>query len=136
LKKKLSKNIHKKALILGTGGSAKAVEFVLAKLGINSKIVSRKPSARSFSYEQVTPEVIRDHKLIINSTPLGMFPNVVQAPDLPYTALTKDHFLFDLIYNPEKTLFLKKGEAQGAVVENGYRMLELQAEENWKIWNS
>ena len=136
LTKKINTAVHKQALILGTGGSAKAVKYVLEKKGISFKNVSRKPSADSLSYEQVTEEVIRAHQLIINTTPLGMFPNVVEAPPLPYQFLTPDHFLFDLIYNPEKTLFLKKGEEQGALIQNGYEMLLLQAEESWKIWNS
>lgn len=135
LKKMLKTAIHKQALILGTGGSARAVEYVLSRLGIGFRNVSRKPSARYFSYEQVTPDVIRSHKLIINTTPLGMFPNIVQAPGIPYEAIGPDHFLFDLIYNPEKTLFLRKGESQGAVIQNGFEMLEIQAEENWRIWN-
>lgn len=135
LKKKL-KPSHNKALILGTGGSAKAVEYVLKNLGISFLDVSRKPSAKSLSYEQLTADVLKKHTLIINTTPLGMFPNVVQAPPIPYHALTPEHFLFDLLYNPEKTLFLKKGEEQGAQIQNGYEMLVLQAEENWKIWNS
>lgn len=135
LKKDLDSK-HDKALILGTGGSAKAVQYVLSRLGIKFRIVSRKPSAASYSYEQVTPEVVRDHRLIINTTPLGMFPNTVQAPPLDYESVTKDHLLFDLIYNPERTLFLSKGFAQGARIRNGFDMLEIQAEENWKIWNS
>lgn len=135
LNKKL-KPSHSKALILGTGGSARAVQFVLNNLGIPFKSVSRKPSAKSLSYEQLTVEVIRNHNLIINTTPLGMFPNVIQAPPIPYHVLTPEHFLFDLLYNPEKTLFLKKGEERGAIIQNGYEMLVLQAEENWKIWNS
>ena len=136
LVKTLDRSKHTKALILGTGGSARAVQYVLSKLGIIFRHVSRKPSARSLSYEQITPAVIKEHLLIVNTTPLGMYPNVIQAPQLPYDALTKDHFLFDLIYNPEKTLFLKSGEAKGAQVKNGYEMLVLQAEENWRIWNS
>ena len=135
LKKKL-KPFHSKALILGTGGSARAVQFVLNQLGIPFKSVSRKPSAKSLSYEQLTGDIIRNHNLIINTTPLGMFPNVIQAPPILYQELTPEHFLFDLLYNPEKTLFLKKGEERGAVIQNGYEMLVLQAEENWKIWNS
>lgn len=127
---------HKKALILGTGGAAKAVEFVLHKRGIDYKYVSRKPSARSYSYEQLTGAIIAAHTLIINTTPLGMYPAVTEAPPVPYESITKDHYLFDLVYNPEKTLFLKKGEAQGAVIKNGYDMLVIQAEESWKIWNS
>ena len=136
LKKKIMSSIHKQALVLGTGGSAKAVIYVLENLGIKFKSVSRKPSAQSLSYEQLTKEIMPDYKLIINTTPLGMFPNVVEAPPIPYQYLTSDHFLFDLIYNPEKTLFLKKGEEQGTLIQNGYEMLVLQSEENWKIWNS
>ncbi len=136
LVKKLDKIIHTKALIFGTGGSAKAVQFVLAKLGISFRNVSRKPSANSFSYEQVTREVLDEFKLIINTTPIGMYPNIIEAPQFPYDNLTSQHFLLDLIYNPEKTLFLKKGEARGALTQNGYEMLVLQAEENWRIWNS
>ena len=127
---------HKNALILGTGGSAKAVEFVLKKLDISYKYVSRKPSVKQFSYEQLTSSVIEKHTLIINTTPLGMYPNVTQAAPIPYNAITKDHFLFDLIYNPEKTLFLQKGEQQGATIQNGYDMLVCQAEESWRIWNN
>ncbi|MCW3119778.1 MAG: shikimate dehydrogenase [Chitinophagaceae bacterium] len=127
---------HKKALILGTGGAAKAVEFVLLKLGIAIKYVSRKPSVRHFSYEQLTPAVIEEHTLIINATPLGMYPNIVQAPPIPYEALTSRHFLYDLIYNPAKTLFLKKGEQMGSEILNGNDMLIIQAEESWNIWNS
>lgn len=127
---------HKKALILGTGGSSKAVKYVLQKNGIDFLNISRKPAAGNLSYEQITEEIIHNHKLLINTTPLGMFPNVVEAPPLPYQFLTKDHFLFDLIYNPEKTLFLKKGEEQGAQIQNGYEMLILQAEESWRIWNT
>ena len=135
LLKNIDRAIHNKALILGTGGSAKAVQFVLTQLGIVSRFVSRKPSAHSFSYEQVTSDLIGEYKLIINTTPLGMYPNIVQAPQLPYDNLTSKHFLFDLIYNPEQTLFLKKGQSKGAKTQNGFEMLVLQAEENWKIWN-
>jgi shikimate dehydrogenase len=136
LKGKLNPAIHQQALILGTGGSSKAVKYVLEKKGIKFTMVSRKPAAGSLSYEQITKEVILAHKLIINTTPLGMFPNMVEAPPLPYQFFTRDHFLFDLIYNPDKTLFLKKGEEQGAQIQNGYEMLVVQAEVNWKIWNN
>ncbi len=132
---KINPAIHQKALVLGTGGSSKAVKYTLTKMGINFLTISRKPSAGSLSYEQVTKEIIHSHKLIINTTPLGMFPNVVEAPPLPYQFITSDHFLYDLIYNPEKTLFLKKGEEQGAQIKNGLEMLVLQAEESWRIWN-
>lgn len=134
LKEKLQPN-HKKALILGTGGAAKAVEFSLEKLGITYKYVSRKPSAKNFSYEQLTDTLIREYSLIINTTPLGMHPNVVEAPPIPYHLLNSAHYLFDLVYNPAKTLFLQKGEEHGALIKNGYEMLVLQAEESWRIWN-
>jgi len=135
LEKKLRPG-HKTALILGTGGSSKAVAFVLRKLGIEYKTVSRKPSVNHFSYDQLTPAMIEKYTLIINTTPLGLFPNITEAPPLPYEAITSKHFLFDLIYNPEKTLFLKKGEERGSAIQNGYDMLVYQAEESWKIWES
>ena len=126
---------HKTALILGTGGAAKAVEFVLRKIGIHYGYVSRYPSLKNLSYEQLIPEVMEKNTLIINTTPLGMYPKVAEAPPLPYHLLTRRHFLFDLVYNPEKTLFLKKGEEQGAAIQNGYDMLVYQAEDSWRIWN-
>jgi shikimate dehydrogenase len=134
LKEKLQPH-HTKALILGTGGAAKAVEYSLRQLNISYKYVSRKPSAKSFSYEQLTETLMQEYTLIINSTPLGMHPNIIEAPQIPYHSLTSQHYLFDLIYNPEKTLFLQKGEKQGAAIKNGYEMLVLQAEESWRIWN-
>ena len=112
------------------------MKYVFDKFDIKYKKVSRKPSADSYSYEQLTKSIINKYKLIVNTTPLGMFPNIVEAPPIPYEFLTSEHFLFDLIYNPAKTLFLKKGEEQGAFIQNGYDMLVLQAEENWKIWNT
>jgi len=126
---------HHQALILGTGGAGKAVEFVLEKLNIKYKYVSRKASSQNFSYEQLTALVLKDYTLIINTTPLGMYPNVAEYPPIPYECLTKKHYLFDVIYNPDKTLFLKKGEEHGAIIQNGLDMLIIQAEESWKIWN-
>lgn len=135
LKKKL-KAYHQRALVLGTGGAAKAVEYVLKKLGIEYKLVSRKPSsANTINYSDLDENAIRSHFLIINAAPVGMYPNVDACPDIPYQAITGKHYLFDLIYNPEKTLFLQKGEQHGAVIQNGYEMLVIQAEESWKIWN-
>jgi len=134
LKEKLQSH-HTKALILGTGGAAKAVEYCLRLLKIAYKYVSRKPSARNYSYEQLTDDMMQEYTLIINATPLGMYPNVIEAPQIPYHALGQRHYLYDLLYNPEKTLFLQKGEDQGASIKNGYEMLVLQAEESWKIWN-
>lgn len=130
-------NYHKRALVLGTGGAAKAVHYVLNKLDIVFLEVSRTPSgARQLSYEQVDEAVIGEHRLIINTSPLGMYPNINECPPLPYQALTSKHYLFDLVYNPEKTLFLQKGEAQGAAIKNGHDMLIIQAEESWSIWNT
>lgn len=129
---------HNRALILGTGGAAKAVEYVIAKLGIEYSFVSRRPrpATTDILYEDLDASLIRAHTLLINTTPLGMSPHTGDCPSLPYEAIGPEHYLFDVIYNPEKTLFLQKGEAQGAVIENGYEMLILQAEESWKIWNS
>jgi len=130
------KNYHSSALILGNGGAAEAVKFVLQKLNIRYKIVSRKIHDDSeLTYSDLNADVIGENKLIINTTPLGTFPDVSSCPDLPYQFLTEQHFLFDLVYNPEKTLFLQKGEERGATIKNGYEMLVVQAEESWKIWN-
>lgn len=127
---------QKYALILGTGGSSKAVEFVLQKLGISYLLVSRKKITNTIiPYKQVDRYILEKYKIIINTTPLGMYPNVDEYPPINYDLITDDHYLFDLIYNPEKTVFLKKGEARGARIENGYEMLVGQAEESWRIWN-
>jgi len=134
---------HDQALVLGTGGAAKAVEYVLQKLGIKYKLVSRSVHAETnpgsvslpILYEQVDKALLDTHTLIINTTPLGMHPKVESCPLLPYEAIGSRHYLFDLVYNPARTLFLRKGEQRGAVVENGYDMLVLQAEESWRIWN-
>jgi shikimate dehydrogenase len=135
LVKKLSGH-HRSALVLGTGGAAKAVEWVLRKLGIDFLSVSRAAGSGAIGYADVDAALLDTHELIVNTTPLGMYPNVSVCPPLPYEALTPRHYLFDLVYNPARTLFLEKGEARGAVVENGYAMLVLQAEESWRIWNS
>lgn len=126
---------HKNALILGTGGAAKAVEFVLKKNNISYTYVSRRDSKDHLAYGQLTPAVLQKNTLIINTTPVGMYPNVDEILPLAFEAITPKHFLFDLIYNPAKTLFLKKGEESGATIQNGYEMLVYQAEESWKIWN-
>ena len=129
---------HTHALILGTGGAAKAVEYVIKKLGLSYRYVSRhpRPSTTDLSYEQVDASLLRSHTLIINTTPLGMYPKIDECPALPYEAIGPLHYLFDLVYNPSETLFLQKGAARGAVTENGYEMLIGQAEESWRIWNT
>jgi len=126
---------HNKALILGTGGAAKAVAYVLETLNIEYRFVSSKPSKELLSYPEISSALLSAYTLVVNTTPLGMYPNLNGCPDIPYTALTGRHFLFDLIYNPLQTQFLEKGAAQGAAVQNGMEMLVLQAEESWKIWN-
>jgi shikimate dehydrogenase len=128
--------VHRKALVLGTGGAAKAVCYVLAKKAIPYLQVSRNRKPGLLSYEDITDAMLQEHLLIINTTPLGMYPEVNNCPDLPYEAIGESHYLFDLVYNPSLTLFLQKGKANGAIIENGYSMLEVQAEESWKIWNS
>jgi shikimate dehydrogenase len=137
---------HDHALILGTGGAAKAVKYVLRRLGISYRFVSRDPGRADdrahdrgddrLSYREVDNALLSKYTLIINTTPMGMTPRVDEYPPLPYEAMGAGHYLFDLVYNPAKTLFLSKGEAQGAVIENGYEMLVIQAEESWSIWNA
>ncbi len=129
----LKKN-HRSALILGTGGASKAVAYVFDELGIAYKRVSRKPKADQLKYHDLTEKIMGEHLILVNCTPLGTHPNVLEKPGIPYHFITTDHLLFDLIYNPEKTAFMKEGEARGAAICNGYRMLELQAEKAWEIW--
>lgn len=124
------------ALILGTGGASKAVAHVLRSLEIRYSLVSRSPAKSQLGYEDLTPELMATHQLIINTTPLGTSPDTESKPPIPYILLTSKHLLFDLIYNPEKTAFLLAGEAMGCQIQNGLRMLELQAEKSWEIWNS
>ena len=134
--KPLLKKHHTKALILGTGGASKAVAYVLKDLGIECIKVSRSPkSKKEISYEDVNEVLMTEYTVIINSTPLGTFPDVTQKPNIPYQYLNESHLLFDLIYNPEKTAFLKEGEKKGAQIKNGLEMLVGQAEEAWRIWN-
>jgi shikimate dehydrogenase len=126
---------HKNALILGTGGASKAVSFVLKELGINYIFVSRNPEEGELGYHDLCISVIKKHLLIINTTPLGTFPDINSFPDIPYDLLTTDHVLYDLVYNPPETEFLRLGLQKGAHCINGQRMLELQAEKSWEIWN-
>ncbi|WP_374948883.1 shikimate dehydrogenase family protein [Mucilaginibacter sp.] len=127
---------HDKALILGDGGAAKAVKCVLQNKGIDHISVTRKPVRNGILFNDLTHQHITSHKLIINTTPLGTYPNVDEYPPIPYEAITDKHLLFDLIYNPEQTQFLKKGAERGAATKNGYEMLVLQAEKAWEIWNA
>jgi len=124
----------KKALILGTGGAAKAVAYVLKKLEIDFHLVSRKARPGVISYEDINFSVLDEIQLIVNTTPLGMAPKIVTAPNIPYEALNAQHLLFDLVYNPKKTVFLSNGEQQGSYIINGYEMLIGQAEKSWQIW--
>ena len=124
-----------RAIVLGTGGAAKAVCHVLEEIGIEQLIVSRQNGNGDRTYKDLSEEDIRSHELIINCTPLGMHPNIKGLPPIPYNAIGEQHILFDLVYNPEETIFMKKGLEHGALVENGIDMLKLQAEESWKIWN-
>ena len=135
--KPLLNNHINKALILGTGGASKAIAFVLKKLEIEFKFVSRSPkNGQTISYSDVTNKIINNHHLIINCTPLGTFPEIENFPDIPYQYLTNKHLLYDLIYNPIETSFLSKGKEMGAVIKNGEQMLILQADKAWEIWNS
>ena len=126
---------HDQALILGTGGSAKAALNVLEDFGLECNSVSRSHDEGDFTYDDLEPADIWEHSIIVNCTPLGMFPNVNNAPDIPYESITPEHVLFDMIYNPTETVFLKHGRKRGATTINGLQMLERQAEESWKIWN-
>lgn len=129
----LLKSHHNKALILGTGGASKAVIYALDQLEIKTLIVSRNGKT---SYQDLSEEIIQNHTIIINCTPVGTFPNVDSAPEIPYNFITNNHLAYDLIYNPSETIFLKKCKEKGADIKNGLEMLEIQAEESWKIWNS
>ena len=124
-----------RALVLGTGGASKAVKYVLEQLGIPFDVVSRKASAGDFTYDELTSETVRTRRLIVNATPLGTFPKTDECPDIPYEAIGETHFLFDLVYNPPLTEFLRRGRQQGAAIANGYDMLVGQAEKAWSIWN-
>ncbi len=126
---------HERALILGTGGASKAVAYVLKQLGVEYKLVSRNPAENQFSYSELNEYVLKHFKLIINTSPLGTYPNVEECPKIPFQFVTDQHLFYDLVYNPEKTSFLKQAESKGAAILNGYRMLQLQAEKSWELWN-
>lgn len=132
----LLKAHHRNALVLGTGGASRAVCYSFKKLGLDTMLVSRNKSKGQFNYNDLNEDVLREFCVIVNCTPLGTFPNVNECPDIPYHLLGEDHLLFDLVYNPEETLFLKKGKAQGAIVKNGMEMLQFQALSAWNIWNN
>lgn len=123
-----------RALVLGSGGASKAVGYTLQKMGVNFQFVSRRKGY--LNYSDLDKKYFSENLLIVNATPLGTWPDVESAPDLPYEEINEKHFLYDLVYNPEKTLFLSLGEKQGASIKNGYDMLKLQAEKAWEIWNS
>lgn len=131
----LMKAQHTSALILGTGGAAHAVFHALTNLGIECVLVSRTHSPIAITYSELTPNIVRRFKIVVNCTPAGMYPKVNSMPPFKYEYLTSDHLLYDLIYNPEETKFLKKGRMMGAATKNGLEMLHLQAEESWRIWN-
>ena len=126
---------HAPALVLGTGGAAEAVIFVLQKLGIPYKTVSRHAAPGVVTYTMLTSQMVADHKVIINCSPVGTYPKVEEAPDIPYDTIGAAHYLFDLVYNPAETRFLKEGVKRGATIKNGMDMLAIQAEESWRIWN-
>lgn len=126
---------HKKALILGTGGASKAINYGLKALGLETIFVSRYKRQGTIQYDSVTPDIIREYNVVVNCTPLGMYPKADTCPQLPYEAMDSHTILYDLIYNPDETLFMKKGKEQGATVKNGLEMLLLQAFASWDFWN-
>lgn len=131
----LLERFHRKALILGTGGASKAVNYGLKSLGLETVFVSRYKRPETIQYEDITPEVIKDYNVIVNCTPVGMYPKVEECPLLPYEAMDNHTLLYDLIYNPDRTLFMQKGAEHGATVKNGLEMLLLQAFASWDFWN-
>ena len=133
--KPLLRAYDSKALVLGTGGASKAACYGLRKLGITPTLVSRNPKEGQLGYKDLTPEIMAEHTIIVNCTPLGMYPDVNSCPDIPYELISAQHLLFDCVYNPEETLFLQKGKAQGATIQNGIGMLYGQAKEAWGIWS-
>ena len=132
----LLQNHHTSALVLGSGGSSKAVQYVLRKLNIDLLVVTRNKILQQgfIHYDLIDENIMQQHSLVINCSPVGMFPDEDNKPEIPYQYLSKDHLLFDLVYRPAETKFLKEGKSRGSTVKNGYEMLVIQAEENWKIW--
>ena len=133
--KPLLKPHHKRALVLGTGGASRAIRVGLTRLGLEWKYVSRSPREGMFTYSELNAEILKEHTVIVNCSPVGMFPKADEAPAIPYQYLTPRHLLFDCVYNPEDTLFMQKGREQGATVKNGLEMLHLQAVASWRFWN-
>ncbi|MDR1518462.1 MAG: shikimate dehydrogenase [Dysgonamonadaceae bacterium] len=131
----LNPEIHRKALILGTGGASKAVFHALNDLGVETRFVSRQADGDRIAYQNLSPQLIEEHKIIVNASPVGTFPKTDECPAIPYQYLTPEHLLYDLVYNPAETLFLKKGAERGAIIKNGSEMLERQAIATWEIWN-
>jgi len=127
---------HQQALVLGNGGAAKAISYALMQLGISYSLVSRSATAQQYRYDQLDKTILKNHTLVVNTTPLGTYPAIHDCPDIPYSYLTEKHLLYDLVYNPTETEFLRRGKANGTSTKNGLEMLELQAERNWEIWNS
>lgn len=129
------RHLSDKALILGTGGAAAAITYVLKSFGCRCTVVSR-DAQRGLPYSALTPEIIAQHKLIVNCTPVGTYPNIHEKPDIPYEGISDEHVLYDLVYNPAETAFLKEGVRRGAKVQNGLSMLHAQAEASWNIWQN
>ena len=132
----LDKKWHKKALILGTGGASKAINYGLKSLGIETVFVSRYERPDTIQYDKITPEVVKEYNVIVNCTPVGMFPKINECPNLPYESMDHHTILYDLIYNPDETLFISNGKEHNANVKNGLEMLLLQAFASWEIWNN
>lgn len=130
----LLERFHKKALILGTGGASKAVNYGLKSFGLETVLVSRYERPGTIQYDKITPDVIREYNVVVNCTPCGMYPHIEECPKLPYEAIDNKNILYDLIYNPDQTLFMKKGAERGATVKNGLEMLLLQAFASWEFW--
>ncbi|MBI1184255.1 shikimate dehydrogenase [bacterium] len=133
---KLLKPQHSKALVLGSGGAASAAKVALKQLGIDFQSVSRQMKFDALQYSDVDNQVLKSHKLVVNCTPLGMYPNSETCPDLPFQSFTEQHLVYDMVYNPTETLLMKRARAQGAQVQNGLEMLKLQARKAWDIWNN